>query len=205
MKNFSHPKLLKRQKAPLVTRAVYPQTKAAPHSQLAEPCVHNSLHTTGICLCENLGVATPTQTNAIWTGHILHNGERSGSYQDFYSVLILPWLSNPNDTAEEDQSILDMDEPIEFINYASWILIHEIGHQLGAYDHYCYIKQDFDGDGYAESSCTNFNCDKCVKGLEDIRPCVMGTAYYSLEDITNENLFCNDCIQLLNEHLSDHH
>lgn len=53
-------------------------------------------------------------------------------------------------------------------------LMHELSHQLGAPDHYCY------GPSTTSEGCANPNCDTCYMGRDAERPCMM-TYRYDIE------------------------
>ncbi len=178
---------------------------------LAEPCPHSPSHLTADCLIADVGYGDSIQTNAIWTGHLLEG--RSSSYANYYTVLIMPWLSDPNDTAEDDQSIAGLDEPSELVDTMARKLFHELGHQLGMFDHYCYEAIDVDidtedddpSDNVAELPCGNDFCDECVNGLDDPRTCIMSNTDASVVAFLDADSLCSDCKVLIKVHLINHH
>lgn len=76
--------------------------------------------------------------------------------------------------------------------------MHELSHQLGAPDHYCY------GIEPGETSCINDHCDICVNGETRERSCMM-TYRYDIEDTKESTLYCSSCLADIGNHLSGHH
>ena len=60
-------------------------------------------------------------------------------------------------------------------------MMHELSHQLGAPDHYCY------GPSTTSEGCANPNCDTCYMGRDAERPCMM-TYRYDIE-ATDEDVY----------------
>ena len=77
-------------------------------------------------------------------------------------------------------------------------LMHELSHQLGAPDHYCY------GPSTTSEGCANPNCDTCYMGRDAERPCMM-TYRYDIEATDEDVLYCSSCLQIIAAHLTDHH
>ena len=69
---------------------------------------------------------------------------------------------------------------------------------MGANDHYCYSPNT--------KPCSNIYCDKCVYGFENPRVCIMNNdPEMEFDIVTSEILFCQDCLQLIRDHLANHH
>lgn len=77
-------------------------------------------------------------------------------------------------------------------------LMHELSHQLGAPDHYCYGIPD------GSTVCSNTSCDICYMGRETTRSCMM-TYRYDIEATDEDVLYCSSCLQTIATHLTDHH
>lgn len=77
-------------------------------------------------------------------------------------------------------------------------MMHELSHQLGAPDHYCY------GPSTTSEGCANPNCDTCYMGRDAERPCMM-TYRYDIEATDEDVLYCSSCLQTIATHLTDHH
>lgn len=76
--------------------------------------------------------------------------------------------------------------------------MHELSHQLGARDHYCY------GVATAKSGCANKNCDVCYLGRSTIRSCMMSYRL-NIETEDEATLYCSSCLADINNHLTNHH
>ncbi len=76
----------------------------------------------------------------------------------------------------------------------TYVLMHELSHQLSLPDHYCYGIPE----GY--EVCRNLHCDQCYKGYAEPRNCMM-SYYYDLYKTDVEDLYCDDCIDMMNEYL----
>lgn len=147
-----------------------------------ENCAHNNQYHTQSSAFRTYALRGSTiSTTSIWTGHLLANGVRSNSHSSHHSIIITPWCTGsfipPNEYEERiaEENTFD--------------LIHELSHQIGAPDHYCY------GKG-STGKCINSDCDTCFNNME-LRDCIMS----SRED----DMYCEDCINSINQHLADHH
>lgn len=162
---------------------------------LASFCNHSTNHTSTAVLRSQLindkGAGTAVSTRVLWTGHIMsnHNGDRSNSHSGNHTVIITPYstvydvtYNNKNDATVRQNSI--------------FTLIHELSHQIGAPDHYCYASM-------AASSCSNPFCYYHVFGMSNPPNCIM-SAYKNIEALGN-NLYCNDCYSMIFDHLGNHH
>lgn len=74
-------------------------------------------------------------------------------------------------------------------------LFHELSHQLGAPDHYCY--KDWDENGH----CSNSYCDMCVYNFDEERICIMGRD----TSITDSVVYCESCFNKISAHINEHH
>jgi len=155
-------------------------------------CSHSSCHLTTTTLRNDLADGTPTATVAIWTGHLMRDneGDRSNSSSSRNSIVITPWLFSTFD----DETTFKSDVEREYI----FTLMHELSHQLGAPDHYC--REDYGID----RKCSNPYCDKCQNGLSTPRACIMSERC-DLSTLTDEEMYCDDCMSMIQAHLNSHH
>jgi hypothetical protein len=80
-------------------------------------------------------------------------------------------------------------------------LLHELSHQLGAHDHYCYTSDDDDNDD--ETPCTNPWCEKHTYDRAPICTTVMGEANYNLFASTSKSAwYCPMNLKEINDHLT---
>ncbi len=161
-------------------------------SSIGKNCTHSSCHLTTSVLRDDLNNGTDTATVVIWTGHLMNDnyGDRSNSNSYRHSVVITPWLTSTyidTNTFEEDVYRENV-----------FTLIHELSHQIGAPDHYCY------GIKNGDSVCSNNYCDECRNGYSEPRSCLMSYRY-DISTLTDEEMYCNDCITAINAHLANHH
>ena len=75
-------------------------------------------------------------------------------------------------------------------------LFHELGHQIGIHDHYCYNE-----DSDSKEVCANEHCRKC-NGLSEIDDAMLTRK--DIED-TGIELYCSICRNLALTHLENHH
>lgn len=155
-------------------------------SNISNACSHTTSHLNTIQLRNDLSDGTSTASIVIWTGHIMDQNERSDSSLQRQSVVITPWLT----------STLTSYNDVERENV--FTLIHELSHQIGAPDHYCYGKQN------GALSCTNPDCDVCSVGLTATRVCLMSNRM-DISTVSDADLYCSDCINTIRAHLYDHH
>lgn len=76
-----------------------------------------------------MGSGTSTTSYVLWTGHILPGNPPSSSYSDF-SVIITPNQTTNSNYVNKSDAEVRME--------SLYTLMHELSHQLGAPDHYCY-------------------------------------------------------------------
>ena len=118
-----------------------------------------------------------------------NDNDRSNSNSSRHSVVITPWLVN---TFDKDEAEYENNVEREYV----FDLMHELSHQLGAPDHYCY------GVGLF-GVCSNEYCDECQND-QSPRACLMSWRY-DISDLTDEAMYCNDCTAMIDEHLAGHH
>ena len=142
-----------------------------------------------------MGDGTIYSSRVLWTGYILPGNPPSESNKDRYSVVLTP-LSKVN--GETFVNIGDADLRVAFL----FDLMHELSHQLGAPDHYCY--KDYNPNN--NYRCSNTACDICVYGHEPDyeRDCMMAK-FRNIEIFEESNLYCPSCLVAINNHLTDHH
>ena len=134
-------------------------------------------------------------TVVIWSGRKMsaYKDDRSNSLETDHSVVMTTYgvpgwdsmkdgYGSPNDTAA-------------IFSERTNTLFHELSHQLGAPDHYCY--EDWDEN----DKCSNSYCDRCVYYLDEPRVCIMGRD----TSITDSVIYCENCFRLISEHIEDHH
>jgi len=142
----------------------------------------------------NKGIGTNTMTNVLWTGHILEDNASSASYRpssfEYYAVVITPKETTNADFSNKTGALVNRESRFD--------LMHELSHQLGCPDHYCY-----DPDG---ANCNNPNCYRCTRGIpkEQWPQCIM-TKRIDVENPSNGNRYCDECDVQLMQHLSNHH
>lgn len=187
-------------------------------------CNHNYDH-----LSRNNNVAgiengTETSTSIMWTGHIMFdrrsdengnyvldsNGDYiinrappSGSYYNLKKIIITPsqtvtWIDNGTQGAIDDEDEFIPNAPNEVNWQNTFDLLHEISHQLGALDHYCY-------DPYNTAGCSNPMCYKCNLTPEGDGKCAMNQRLDVTAEDDVQDIFCEHCIDMIYDHLSDHH
>ena len=145
-------------------------------------------------LFSRINYGDDTSTVVIWSGRKMnaYESNRSNSDSSTHTVVITtygiadwnalePEYGPPIDTAAIYAKRTDT-------------LFHELSHQLGAPDHYCY-------EDYVDGICSNPHCDACAYGYTSIRACMMsgGTS------ITDQVVYCDDCFNTISEHIEDHH
>ena len=158
-------------------------------SNISSTCAHTSSHLTTNVLRDDLNDGTPTTSIVIWTGHIMDNNERSTSSlptSPRQSVVINPWLTSTLNNADDIEREHSFD------------LMHELTHQLGVWDHYCYSSDNM-------GVCNNPNCDKCIWGFDDIRQNCIMSYRADLSTLSDAKTYCIDCQVIIQNHLNDHH
>ena len=164
-------------------------------------CPKSSEHSTRSCLhtgelrgkfLTDKGFGSDLMGKCLWSGHYLEpymvgsvsNTQRNVIVFNCYGVVVA--LENNKDSTNIDY-VIRTRQLIE--------ITHETAHLLGAEDGYC--KKDGKDGGH----CSNEYCYKC-NGLP-VPECIMvafdGNVEYA------DTVFCNECINKINEHLADHH
>ncbi len=166
-------------------------------------CSHTATHKTRDALfnqsCLEHSPRSNVRTNVVWTGHKLDTGS-SASYTDYYVVVITIGMVTDSNSDNKSDAII-RDERI-------YTLLHELAHQLGAADHYCYDKNS--------NNCNNptNDCYRCDNGMTTEPDCLMSYRMYNLEELLESNdlsdIFCDQCLSTIHAkgiltHLNNHH
>ena len=135
---------------------------------------------------------TSIRSRYLWTGHVLDGNPPSNSLSSNHTVIITPLHTTDEYTHEN----VDYDL---YVENSRFTLLHETSHQLGTPDHYC--KKDQDETGTED--CSNINCTLC---RENRYPpsCIM-TSRLDMANTPTSDLYCTNCIQDIEQHISDHH
>ncbi len=164
---------------------------------LDNKCTHTDSHLETSDLRNDRDNGTALSPVVIWTGHVLHDG--ADSNWEPYSIVITDCFKVENKHVDEDG---DKDE--DYVNCSDekikqeseYDLLHELSHQIGAEDHYCYGKNE-------SGKCSNSYCDECVNGYSGPRAnCIMGVRH-NISQRTDNLLYCNDCISLIQQHIEN--
>lgn len=163
--------------------------------ELELPCLHiennKPIHSNTQVLRDALGYGTNVEPKVLWTGHILEDNPTSDSSEMRHSIVITPCHTFNEITLESYSAA-------EIRMNSLRTLMHEISHQLGAHDHYC------EGVLPIIGVCANDYCDKCVFKKTQERVCLM-TRLGDVENGNEATLYCTDCIDIINDHIADHH
>ncbi len=166
-------------------------------------CSHTASHKTRNALfnesCLEHASRSNICTNVVWTGHKLDTGS-SASYTNNYVVVIAIGMVTDSNYNNKSAAVI-RDERI-------YTLLHELAHQLGAPDHYCYDESSDD--------CNNptNDCYRCDNGMTTMPNCLMSYRMDDLEELLENNdlsgIFCDQCLSAISEkgiltHLNDHH
>ena len=150
-----------------------------------------------------IGSGTDVMIKIIWTGHRLEGDVVSASYDNTNIIIMTPREAFPRGALP----LSDLGK----INEYSPILLHEISHQLGAADHYCYDGRTPSGD------CANpkNDCYFCDHGWTNEPYCFMSNYYNNglftlFNNGTWSTLYCSQCMSSTHRygilaHLEDHH
>lgn len=163
---------------------------------IMDPCAcenadHRSYQGLLSSFSEDKGTSDGITVSVLWTGYA--GGSRCWANVNSGTILMC------------EMQDMNGDQPIAE-------LLHEISHQIGARDHYCYI--DNHNDSSTEYPCSNGNCYKCVYSQEAPPQCVMATvkdwglgSELSPEEISS--IFCAACKKdgtwNISIHLENHH
>lgn len=167
-------------------------------------CNHSGTdHKTRNCIKDDIvsqfGSGNNTTAKIVWTGHVLESGS-SCSYADEHIILIA------NGTVTDSSNNNRTDDVIRYQRI--YDMLHEISHQFGAPDHYCY-----DVDSENCNNPTN-DCYRCDRNLTVEPDCVMTARKYDLESRLNngdvDTIYCSQCMSSTHAkgiltHLNDHH
>lgn len=148
-----------------------------------------------IKLIADKGSGSDTISNVVWTGHRLTGNARSNSSSYGHSVIITPAITSTYDATTG--TYVEASYSTKVIEN-SFTLMHELSHQLGAPDHYCY------GVEPGHSCCSNTHCDECVYGFTNPRTCMMSYRV-NVSTYDEATLYCPDCLATIGAHLADHH
>ena len=166
------------------------QYGAVTEGNLDSACNHSSgcLSTANIRtdLISQKGAGDEKTTVVAWSGHGMTNeGDVSNSsYATNTVVITTSVVSDWNDTYNKNSSRI-------------FSLLHELSHQLNADDHYCY------GKGQS-GRCVNPTCDECTLNYSAPRACVMSRRY-DISTLTDDEMYCDDCLRIIRAHLDEHH
>lgn len=160
-------------------------------------CTHQPTHLTTTAQRDVLGNGTATNSKVLWTGHIMNGNAPPVAYPTQHSVVMTPSkvvYENENYTNYPNTVVREM---------SNETFLHELSHQLGAPDHYCYNNYT-SKEQVGTKPCSNPDCDVCHVKLDTVRSCIMsGDANF---DSPNEAIwYCSDCLVTINNHLTGHH
>ena len=130
-------------------------------------------------------------TKCLWTGHYLYDNKPSQFHIKKSSILFtIAGYTEFSMSLNRFENLTNK----EIRDRALYEIVHETGHALGTVDGYC------EKDG-GMSHCSNVNCYDC-NGLP-VPDCIMVNNISNPEIRTS--VFCKECIETINEHLSNHH
>lgn len=155
-------------------------------------------------LVSRYGPGDDRVTKVLWTGHIMKGDKPLVTPKPSDNAIIsAPSMSYPDNHV---CVITPASYPIEpSNNFSNSILerrmlhslMHELSHQLGTIDHYCFGRQN-------GKKCSNPHCDKCVYGKRDARPCIMSD-YDEWKNKTKSEIYCIECQNVIANHINSHH
>ena len=146
-------------------------------------CPHGDDRHLGHDIIRNSAIdGSSNEVVVIWTGHVTKGVAESHATR--HSVVIPFWV------VTQEQPTLDV------INARyTFELLHELSHQLGAHDHYCYANN--------ERPCTNPWCEKHIYSRDPICTTVMGEVNYNLFASTSKSAwYCPMNLKEINDHLT---
>ena len=145
-------------------------------------------------------------TRVAWTGHMtgttIHD-LRSGSYDWTHSVvLLLGYVVDSNGNNHPPATVRSGS-----VN----CLLHELSHQLGAPDHYCYGTEENGPNDKCDNPARD--CYKCDHNYAPEPYCIMSKyapdAVYEVSKGSSLNIYCYSCSgwgsKGIFSHLEDHH
>lgn len=169
-------------------------------NNLYADCPKNQGHFSDVCIIdlklqdrmlEDKGDCSNTVTRCLWTGHYLYDNNPSQFHINKGSILftIAGYTEYSQNTGRFENN-----SDKEVRDRALYEIVHETGHALGTVDGYC--KED-GGMGH----CSNENCYDC--NSLPIPDCIMVNNKNNPEIRTS--VFCEECLETINNHLSNHH
>lgn len=167
------------------------------HGSGSEPNIHLTRTAINSEKFPNSNILTPV----IWTGYILPTvNHRASVTFNKRSIVMTPY----NMTDFDEVTSKYVNESSDNVKKDSiYELLHEVCHTLGTYDHYCYYNYKLYDP--SNTPCTNEHCVICVNHIEE-KYCIMFANPSEVIDQTaDDDLLCQDCIQIIREHLADHH
>ena len=167
-------------------------------------CTHSNInHKTRYSIMNDIVTTFSTGDNTTakiaWTGHVLES-RSSCSYPEQYIIVMTIGMAIDEDNDNLSADIIRRER--------IYTLLHEISHQLGAPDHYCYDE--------TSSNCNNptNDCWRCDNGLSSKPICLMTIRISDIENrlLTGnlDTLYCSQCKSSTHSkgiltHLEDHH
>lgn len=167
-------------------------------------CTHSNInHKTRLNIRDDVvsqfDAGDATTAKIAWTGHVLESRSSSSSSTQHVIVMTIGMVTDENNNNLPTDTIRDQ---------RIYTLLHEISHQLGAPDHYCYDEKS--------SNCNNptNDCWRCDNGLSSPPVCIMTSRTYDIEDRllagNADTLYCSQCKSFTHSkgiptHLEDHH
>jgi len=145
------------------------------------------------------GAGSNVITKVAWTGHVLDT--RSSASYSYGKIIVITIGCVTDDLNNNLSNEIIRQERI-------YTLLHEISHQIGAPDHYCY---DEDSENCDNPTNDCWRCDRSVKVKPD---CLMTYRMNDLEDILASgdlsSIYCSQCMSAAHDmgiltHLNDHH
>ena len=165
------------------------------YTHLTGDCPHTTTHLTRAALRSTMPVGSAISTTVIWTGHTMPgNPSPSSTCTTTQMVVITP--QNTTIVNKTDGSVSNKSE-YNITRESIFDSMHELSHELGAPDHYC---RDMDSN-----NCGNSHCYRCVYGLQDEPDCIMSSFRNDLIPRPYEDIYCEDCISIIINHLNLHH
>ena len=160
---------------------------------LAEECEHTENHLyrdeLEMEFTSDKGEGSNVVTKVLWTGHILDGNAPSASYSSDHTVIITPRYTTDINTYENLGDI-------KIVLESEYTLLHELSHQLGAHDHYCYRDN-------GSAHCSNPYCARCDSSA--IPFCLMSSRFDDVSSISPHSLYCDECEEIITQHIDDHH
>ena len=170
-------------------------------NNLASSCPKNGNHNNESCLTSDTlreamynngkGAGNEYIAKTVWTGHIMDGHKRSNSQRNPTFIIVFTTGNTVNNQTYTNKSNSNIRK------YSIYELIHETAHQLGTKDHYCYGKDPI------TNVCKNQYCDDCFDN-KTAPFCIMNLPF-NVESYDSDELFCDECEQIIRTHLADHH